>query len=152
MIKSILFDMGNVLIRFDREFFIDRLGVAPEDRPLLMREVFLSVEWVQMDRGSIAEPEALARLEQFLLALPVRSPLSGAIPLLNPPRQRMTIRQAALSPAELLPLDCCRGRVLAAANVSCPPAIPVVVCGEVIDEAAIACLTYYGIDSCRVLI
>jgi putative hydrolase of the HAD superfamily len=51
-----------VLIRFDREFFIDRLGVAPEDKPLLMREVFLSVEWVQMDRGSIAEPEALARI------------------------------------------------------------------------------------------
>ena len=62
MIKNILFDMGNVLIRFDRDYFIDRLGVAPEDKPLLMREVFLSVEWVRMDRGSIAEPEALVRI------------------------------------------------------------------------------------------
>lgn len=62
MIKNILFDMGNVLIRFDRGYFIDRLGVAPEDKPLLMREVFLSVEWVQMDRGSIAEAEAVERV------------------------------------------------------------------------------------------
>lgn len=62
MVKNILFDMGNVLIRFDRGYFIDRLGVAPEDKPLLMREVFLSVEWVQMDRGSIAEAEAVERV------------------------------------------------------------------------------------------
>jgi len=70
MIRNILFDMGNVLIRFDRDYFIDRLGVAPEDKPLLMREVFLSVEWVQMDRGSIVEEEAVrqicARLPEHL--------------------------------------------------------------------------------------
>ena len=62
MIRNILFDMGNVLIRFDRDYFIDRLGVAPEDKPLLMREVFLSVEWVQMDRGSIVEEQAVAQV------------------------------------------------------------------------------------------
>ena len=62
MIRNILFDMGNVLIRFDRDFFIARLGVTEEDKELLMQEVFHSVEWVQMDRGSIAEPEAVKRI------------------------------------------------------------------------------------------
>ena len=62
MIRNILFDMGNVLIRFDREYFIDRLGVNPEDRQLLLREVFHSVEWVQMDRGSIVEEQAVAQV------------------------------------------------------------------------------------------
>ena len=62
MIRNVLFDMGNVLIRFDREYFMARLGVPAEDRPLLMREVFLSVEWVQMDRGSICEAEAVQRI------------------------------------------------------------------------------------------
>ena len=51
MIRNILFDMGNVLIYFDRNLFMDRLGVSEEDKKLLMREVFLSVEWVCMDRG-----------------------------------------------------------------------------------------------------
>ena len=69
MIRNILFDMGNVLIRFDRDFFITRLGVAEEDRQLLMREVFLSIEWVQMDRGSIAEAQAA---EQICKRLPSR--------------------------------------------------------------------------------
>ena len=60
MIRNILFDMGNVLIYFDRKAFMDRLGVSEEDKKLLMREVFLSVEWVRMDRGSMVEADAVA--------------------------------------------------------------------------------------------
>ena len=62
--------MGNVLIRFDRDFFITRLGITGPDKALLMREVFLSVEWVRMDHGTIQEPQALesicARLPRHL--------------------------------------------------------------------------------------
>ena len=59
MIRNVLFDMGNVLIYFDRNLFMDRLGVAEADKKLLMREVFLSVEWVRMDRGSMVEADAV---------------------------------------------------------------------------------------------
>ena len=58
MIKNILFDMGNVLIHFDRQAFLDRLAISEEDKQLLLREVFLSVEWVQMDRGTLREETA----------------------------------------------------------------------------------------------
>ena len=58
MIKSILFDMGQVLIHFDRKVFLDRLDVSEEDKQLLLREVFLSMEWVQMDRGTLREETA----------------------------------------------------------------------------------------------
>ena len=58
MIKNILFDMGNVLIHFDRRVFLDRLDISEEDKQLLLREVFLSVEWVQMDRGTLSEETA----------------------------------------------------------------------------------------------
>lgn len=62
MIRNILFDMGNVLLRFDRNLFLDRLDISEEDKVLLMREVFLSVEWVRMDRGSMHEPTAEASI------------------------------------------------------------------------------------------
>ena len=58
MIRNILFDMGNVLIRFDRKLFLDRLEVSEEDKSLLLREVFANVEWAQMDRGSKTEATA----------------------------------------------------------------------------------------------
>ena len=66
MIRNILFDMGQVLIRFDRDYFMTRLGISPEDKQLLMREVFLSVEWVQMDRGSICEDQAYQQIARRL--------------------------------------------------------------------------------------
>ena len=47
MIKNILFDMGNVLIYFDRNLFMDRLGLDEADKKLLTRELFLSLEWVR---------------------------------------------------------------------------------------------------------
>ena len=62
MIKAIIFDMGGVLIRFDREYFISRLGVREEDKRLLEREVFLSLEWAKMDRGSMTEQDASASI------------------------------------------------------------------------------------------
>ena len=58
MIRNIIFDMGNVLLRFDREYFLDAVGAQGEDRKLLLNNVYLSVEWARMDRGSMTEAEA----------------------------------------------------------------------------------------------
>lgn len=62
MIRNILFDMGNVLILFDRNLFLDRLDLSREDKQILYRDVFASVEWAQMDRGSKTEETALASI------------------------------------------------------------------------------------------
>ena len=44
----------------------------------------------------------------------------------------------------------CRGKVLASSAASCPPAVPIVVCGEIIDEQAIRLFDYYGTKTCYV--
>ena len=66
MVKNIVFDMGNVLIRFDRELFLDSLDLSPEDRALLTNEVFRSLEWARMDRGSLTEAQAVESICQRL--------------------------------------------------------------------------------------
>ena len=43
------------------------------------------------------------------------------------------------------------GRVLTSLNVSCPPAVPIVVSGEKIDRNAIRAFSYYGIAHCFVM-
>ena len=55
MIRNILFDMGNVLIRFDRKLFLDRLDLSEADKEILLRDVFASVDWAHMDRGTKTE-------------------------------------------------------------------------------------------------
>lgn len=71
MIRNIVFDMGNVVICFDPPHFLDRAGIHdPEDRKILMNELFLSVEWAQMDSGILtektAEPLVLNRIPERL--------------------------------------------------------------------------------------
>ncbi len=70
MIKNIVFDMGNVLVRFDPELFMDRYSLTGEDRKLIRNEVFRSVEWIMLDRGvideEIAEQRILPRLPERL--------------------------------------------------------------------------------------
>ena len=66
MIKNVMFDMGQVLTCFDRRIFLDRLELPEEDKQLLLQEVFLGPEWVQMDFGSLDEPEALLRMQARL--------------------------------------------------------------------------------------
>ena len=73
-------------------------------------------------------------------------------PCLPPARQVLTPRQAMLSPFETLPVHSCPGRILAMPSVSCPPAVPIVACGECITEEAIAVFDYYGIRQCDVVL
>ncbi len=59
MLKNIIFDMGNVLLRFEPDLFIEALGVTdPDVHSLLRREVFGSVEWVLQDWGTLTEAES----------------------------------------------------------------------------------------------
>ena len=58
MIRNIVFDMGNVMIYFSKGLFLDRAGLEGEDRTLLGRVVFDSLEWARLDRGSLREDEA----------------------------------------------------------------------------------------------
>ena len=62
MIKNIIFDMGGVLLRFDADLFIGRLGITGGDADLLRREVFRSADWVRMDRGTLTDEEGVERI------------------------------------------------------------------------------------------
>lgn len=93
----------------------------------------------------------LERLDEVLSALPRRKALSLCPPLLVKPERVLSVREALLSPSEVLPVGECVGRVLAAATVGCPPAVPIVVSGERIDESAVQCFGYYGIETCAVV-
>ncbi len=93
----------------------------------------------------------LNRLEAALAAIPRKAPISGGPPPLTRPAVRMPLKEALFAPAETLPVSACIGRILAAPTVACPPAVPVVVCGEEIDAAALAVFQYYGIKECTVV-
>lgn len=95
--------------------------------------------------------EDILRVKNTLLSIEKKKALKNAPKEFFAPVRAMSVREAVFSPQERLPFYECEGRVLASASVPCPPAVPIVVSGEIIDKNAIELFEYYGIDSCVVV-
>lgn len=91
------------------------------------------------------------RLEQALRHISPKTPIREKYPKFMPGVKKLEIREAMLSNSEMLPVGLCVGRIVAIPTVGCPPAVPILVCGERIDEHAMNCFAYYGIDKCCVV-
>ncbi len=63
----------------------------------------------------------------------------------------MSVREAALSEFESIDVDKSAGRICAAVNVPCPPAVPIAVSGEIINENCIKIYKNYGILKVNVI-
>ena len=94
--------------------------------------------------------QALQRLVDTLVRLPRRDPVLTPPPRIPRSEKVLSIREAMLCPCVTVPVSESLGRILAAPSVGCPPAVPILVCGERIDETANACFQYYGIETCTV--
>ena len=93
----------------------------------------------------------LCAVERALSVIPARAPIESAPPALSCPERAMCAHEALFAACEWLSTERCLGRILAAPTVSCPPAVPIVVCGERIDDKALVQLRYYGIERCLVV-
>ena len=112
---------------------------------------FADPDHLVMMLSAAVTAEDFRRLTTALCALTKREPLTDTMPTIGKPQVKMSLREALFAPAEVLPLTDCVGRVLASPTVSCPPAVPVLVGGEVVDEDAIGVFRYYGYQTLRIV-
>ncbi len=122
----------------------------------LLRKKNIEVEFsdrdfaVMMLTPSITQEE-LTLLENALLGIEKKPAISEDMPKLTSHKKAMNIRDAVFAESELIPAEQSAGRILSESSVSCPPAVPIVMCGEIINESDIDCFRYYGIDYCNVV-
>lgn len=93
----------------------------------------------------------LVLFEQALGAIPRLSPIEARPPRPAIPERVCPIRKAMLGPRVVLPYADCLGRVLARPDVGCPPAVPILMPGERIGEAALEAFRCYGVDRVSVI-
>ena len=96
-------------------------------------------------------PDGLQRIKDALFTLPKKDKIPETAPALIPGQPLMSIRSAMFSESEVLPVEKCVDRVLAVPTVGCPPAVPILMCGEKVTEHAMECFRYYGITECCVV-
>ncbi|MBQ5649752.1 MAG: PLP-dependent transferase [Clostridia bacterium] len=95
--------------------------------------------------------EELTRLCDLLCTIPAKTPIFEKSPRITCGEKIMSVRNALFSAAETVDAKNAVGRVLSAPSVSCPPAVPIAVCGEMLDENAVKCFEYYGIEKISVV-
>ncbi|MBE6637925.1 MAG: amino acid decarboxylase [Ruminococcaceae bacterium] len=98
------------------------------------------------------EEASLADLAKTICQIPPKAPLRPVLPTLFTPETAMAPKDAMLCASETVSLAQACGRILASANIACPPAVPIVIMGQRIDQNAIRLFQYYGITECCVVI
>jgi len=119
-------------------------GVEPEmaDREILV--LMITPENTDSDLERVCE--ALSPLPRRKTSEYVAPPYPLPVKKICSPREAMLSRCERVSVSQAI------GRICASPTVSCPPAIPIVVSGELIDEEAARLLSFYGAETVEVVI
>ena len=98
--------------------------------------------------------EEISHLRAILLSLsskPISNVLLHREEKLHIPPRMCSIRKAIFAPHISVSTKEAIGRVCASPTVSCPPAVPIAVSGELITESVASTFEYYGIEEIDVI-
>ena len=95
--------------------------------------------------------DELRLLEDALSTLQKREEITVGPPAITSPERVVALGECIYMPTEKVSTENSVGRICGAVNVSCPPAVPVVIAGERIGEKEKALLDYYGVREIEVI-
>lgn len=132
-------------------------GYSGHDLAKMMRKYGIEPEFADSDTLILMitpalNPDGIRQLEDLLLMLkPRKNNNTEKLPTPDMPLSAMSVRYAVLSDSEYVPTALSEGRICATPTVSCPPAVPVVMSGEIITRNSVELMLHYGIDSVEVV-
>ncbi len=91
------------------------------------------------------------RIKTAFKAFSVDSAFKYSEPSISAPKKAISIREAIFSQSERIPTENALNRICAAPSVSCPPAVPPIISGEIINAETIDTLLYYGIEEIEII-
>ena len=113
---------------------------------------FFDSDFVVFMMSASTDLKDIEYLKNVLLSISKKPKIDFSAPVICKCERAISTRQACFMPKEQIPLDNALGRVLGEFTLSCPPAVAIVVCGEKINEGAIAALKHYGTEYVDVII
>ncbi len=93
----------------------------------------------------------LKKILSVFKSISKRDSIEASAPQLVKAERLLSPREAAFSLCDELPVEQTVGKTLAAVTVGCPPAVPILVSGEVVDKEAVEVFKYYGIRTIKVV-
>lgn len=112
---------------------------------------FYDPDFVVLMLSEVLKDQDLEKIKKVLLSVPVKEKILQSPPAIPVGERVMTLKETLFYPFEIVDIDNALGRVLASPSVSCPPAVPILMSGEMIKKTAINCFKYYGIERISVI-
>ncbi|MBO4323729.1 MAG: aminotransferase class V-fold PLP-dependent enzyme [Clostridia bacterium] len=95
--------------------------------------------------------KTIKKLERFFKSIPKRKAIIDLYPDFSLPSTALSIDNAYKKPSETISVDDAAGRICAEDEVACPPAVPIIVSGEIIDQNVILALKHYNVSKIKVV-
>jgi len=131
-------------------------GYTGAELAAYLRERGIEVEFADPDFTVLMltpalSSEELSILRSTLLSVPRLPAKPSAAPRPVEAEAVLSPGEALFSPSETVPVRNALGRILATPSVGCPPAVPILICGERINDGAVEAFLYYGVEECAVV-
>ena len=91
------------------------------------------------------------KVEKALLKLQIKQPIKQEFITFLPQKKAMTIAQATLYKTQTVKTDLAIGKIAGQTKIACPPAIPIIVSGEIISEQTVEKLKRFNIDQVEII-
>ena len=128
------------------------LGYTGDEMASYLHENKIEIEFADPDFAVfMITPENsdtdFAKLERVLMALPKKAAKTKPFPSsITRAQNAISIREAVFAPRKTVSVTDAEGLICASPLVSCPPAVPIVMSGEIITGEAIERFRYYGTE------
>ncbi len=94
--------------------------------------------------STVTRTEELERVFEAMRKIPVLEPIKARESFILKPEQAVSCREAFFAPSETIKVSASCGRVCSGITAPCPPCVPLVMPGEIIDGECVEALKYYG--------
>ena len=133
-----------------------KYGYTGNDLANILREMGIEVEFSDPDYVVMMLTTETTDNDIDYLSKIVEKIEKRAIIAITPPavprgKRGASVRDAIFSPCRSVAVQDAEGCILSDMGVGCPPAVPIVVSGDIISSEAIECFRYYGIDTINVM-
>jgi arginine/lysine/ornithine decarboxylase len=112
---------------------------------------FYDPDYVVMMLTPENSKKALDVVKNALLSIPQKSAISDTPPSFSPCETVFSPKDAHFMAQEKINIKNACDRILGSLNVSCPPCVSVICCGERFNESAVELCKYYSIKECFVV-
>lgn len=112
---------------------------------------FYDKDFVTLMFSPCNKDEDFVSLENAFLKIDRKNLITEIPPKVLKGEKVLSIRDATFAPFSEVEVQNAENEILSGLIVSCPPAVPVLICGERVTKEAIKAFEYYGVEKIRVV-